>query len=114
MYFSSIFTLFLTIFVLDFISCEVVDLDSSNFDRYIDGSRYAFVEFFAPWCGHCKSLAPEYEIVGEVFAKEKSVLIAKVDADQHKELAARFDVHGYPTLKFFPKGTKKGRSLWKW
>jgi len=62
------------------------------------------VEFFAPWCGHCKSLAPEYEIVGEAFAKENSVVVAKVDADAHRDLGSRFDVHGFPTLKWFPKG----------
>jgi len=84
----------------------VVDLTPENFDQVVDGSKHVFVEFFAPWCGHCKHLAPEYEIVGEAFAKEKSVVIAKVDADQHKTLGSRFDVHGFPTLKFFPQGKK--------
>jgi len=84
----------------------VVDLDSSNFDSVVDGSKAAFVEFFAPWCGHCKHLAPEYEIVGDAFERLKDqVVIAKVDADEHKELGSRFDVHGFPTLKFFPKGS---------
>lgn len=84
----------------------VVDLTPENFDSIVDGSKGAFVEFFAPWCGHCKSLAPEYEIVGEAFGKEDSVVIAKVDADAHRELGERFDVHGFPTLKWFPKGSK--------
>jgi len=52
-----------------------------------------------------KNLAPEYEIVGEAFDKESSVIIAKVDADAHKDLGGRFDVHGFPTLKWFPKGS---------
>jgi len=82
----------------------VVDLTPENFDSVVDGSKAAFVEFFAPWCGHCKSLAPEYEIVGEAFEKEP-VVIAKVDADQHKSLGGRFEVHGFPTLKYFPKGS---------
>jgi len=82
-----------------------LDLTPDNFDSIIDGSKGAFVEFFAPWCGHCKSLAPEYEIVGEAFDKESSVVIAKVDADAHKDLGGRFDVHGFPTLKWFPKGS---------
>jgi len=88
----------------------VVDLTPDNFDSIIDGSKGAFVEFFAPWCGHCKTLAPEYEIVGEAFAKESSVVIAKVDADAHKDLGSRFDVHGFPTLKWFPKGSKTPES----
>jgi len=81
----------------------VVDLTPDNFDSVVDGSKGAFVEFFAPWCGHCKTLAPEYEIVGDAFEREP-VVIAKVDADAHKELGSRFDVHGFPTLKWFPKG----------
>jgi len=81
-------------------------LTEDNFDSVVDGSKAAFVEFYAPWCGHCKSLAPEYEIVGESFSKESSVVIAKVDADSEKSLGERFEVHGFPTLKFFPKGSK--------
>jgi protein disulfide-isomerase A6 len=80
-------------------------LTPENFDQYVDGSKGAFVEFFAPWCGHCKSLAPEYEIVGEAFVRESSVVIAKVDADAHKELGSRFGIQGFPTLKWFPKGS---------
>jgi protein disulfide-isomerase A6 len=84
---------------------NVKDLTPENFDSFVDGSKAAFVEFFAPWCGHCKSLAPEYEIVGDAFAKINDVVVAKVDADKHKELGSRFGVRGFPTLKFFPKGS---------
>jgi len=87
------------------ISCgNVRELTPSDFDSVVDGSKAAFVEFYAPWCGHCKNLAPEYEVVGDAFAKE-DVVIAKVDADAHKDLGERFDIHGFPTLKFFPKGS---------
>jgi len=87
------------------ISCgNVKELTPSDFDNVVDVSKPAFVEFYAPWCGHCKSLAPEYEVVGDAFAKE-DVVIAKVDADAHKDLGQRFDVHGFPTLKYFPKGS---------
>jgi len=84
---------------------NVVDLTPENFDQIVDGSRAAFVEFFAPWCGHCKSLAPAYELVGDAFAKNKDVVVAKVDADKHRELGGRFGVSGFPTLKWFPKGS---------
>jgi len=88
-----------------FISTQVIDLDDSNFDTIVDRSKPAFIEFFAPWCGHCKKLAPEYEITGNSFAKYKNqVIVAKVDCDQHKDLCSRFGVSGYPTLKWFPEG----------
>ena len=56
-------------------------------------------------CGHCKKLAPAYEEVGAAFQGEDSVLIAKVDADKERDLGSRFGVQGFPTLKFFPKGS---------
>jgi protein disulfide-isomerase A6 len=91
--------------VLALAFAAVVDLTPDNFDTVVHGSKGAFVEFFAPWCGHCKHLAPEYEVVGEVFEKETTVVVAKVDADAHRELGTRFEVHSYPTLKWFPKGS---------
>jgi len=89
--------------VVSLVSAQVVDLTPDNFDSIIDGSKPAFVEFFAPWCGHCKKLAPIWDQLAEAFTG-KDVIIAKVDADAHKELGSRFDVHGYPTLKYFGKG----------
>lgn len=87
----------------------VVTLDPSNFDSVVkDASKDVLVEFYAPWCGHCKHLAPEYEKVGQAFAGDDSVVVAKVDADAHKELGQRYEVTGFPTIKFFPKGNKAG------
>ena len=58
-----------------------------------------------PGCGHCKRLAPAYEEVGKAYDNSDDVVIAKVDCDAEKSLAQRFGVSGYPTLKFFPKGS---------
>jgi len=96
----------ISIFLIHSVISEgnVKDLTPDNFDTIVDGSKSVFVEFFAPWCGHCKNLAPAYEQVGDAFAKYPEVVIAKVDADAHKDLGGRFGVRGFPTLKFFPKG----------
>lgn len=86
----------------------VKDLTPDNFDKIVDGSKAALIEFYAPWCGHCKSLTPEYKKLGELIAKDPAlnarVVIAKVNADDHQSLGERFQVRGFPTIKWFPRG----------
>ncbi len=65
------------------------------------------MEFYAPWCGHCKQLAPKYETVGSIFAGEPDVVIGKVDATAESELGSKFEISGYPTIKFFPAGSSE-------
>ncbi|KAK2744409.1 hypothetical protein FQN57_004306 [Myotisia sp. PD_48] len=80
----------------------VLDLRPDNFDDVvIKSGNPGLVEFFAPWCGHCKNLAPIYEQLGQVFAHTDKVHISKVDADEHRPLGKRFGVQGFPTLKWF-------------
>eukprot|EP00923_Selenidium_pygospionis_P034493 GHVN01060103.1.p1 GENE.GHVN01060103.1~~GHVN01060103.1.p1 ORF type:complete len:245 (-),score=26.33 GHVN01060103.1:2065-2799(-) len=64
-----------------------------------------FIEFYAPWCGHCKSLAPEWESAAKELAGK--VKVAKVDATTETVLASRFGIKGFPTLMLFPGGPKK-------
>ncbi|KAI8914957.1 thioredoxin-like protein [Powellomyces hirtus] len=104
----SALVLFLSALLVQADPSHVVALTDADFDKVIDGSKPALVEFYAPWCGHCKTLAPIYEELGTAYSHVKNdVIIAKVDADKHKALGGRFGVKGFPTLKWFPKGSPK-------
>ncbi|EKX52941.1 hypothetical protein GUITHDRAFT_84522 [Guillardia theta CCMP2712] len=68
-----------------------------------------FVEFYAPWCGHCKSLTPTWESLAQKLNEEKEAgdvtpIIAKVDGTVSPKLQERFQIRGFPTLKMFSKG----------
>ncbi|RFU29534.1 hypothetical protein B7463_g6800, partial [Scytalidium lignicola] len=81
---------------------NVVELTSSNFDSIVMSGKPALVDFYAPFCSHCKELAPIYEELADNFAYAKDqVIIAKLDSYGHKDLGARFNVTMWPTLFFF-------------
>jgi protein disulfide-isomerase A1 len=80
----------------------VIVLTEANFDEVISQNKNVLVEFYAPWCGHCKQLAPEYAKAAVVLkAANPPVILGKVDTTVEKKLGERFQVQGYPTLKFF-------------
>ncbi|XVE60773.1 hypothetical protein DITRI_Ditri05aG0154300 [Diplodiscus trichospermus] len=84
---------------------KVLELDESNFDSAISSFDYILVDFYAPWCGHCKRLSPQLDEAAPILAGLKEpIVIAKVNADKFTRLASKHDVDGYPTLKFFMHG----------
>jgi len=80
---------------------------ADNFDQIVyDSTKDVLVEFYAPWCGHCKQLAPIFEELGKTFEGVPNVVIAKIDATAN-DVDASLGIKGFPTIKFFPANNKK-------
>uniref|UniRef100_A0A336KRW2 Protein disulfide-isomerase n=1 Tax=Culicoides sonorensis TaxID=179676 RepID=A0A336KRW2_CULSO len=78
---------------------------AKNFDELVmQSDKDVLVEFYAPWCGHCKKLAPVYDEVAEKL-KDEDVLLVKVDATAN-DVPPLFEVRGFPTLFWLPKNSK--------
>ncbi|XP_055855238.1 protein disulfide-isomerase A6 homolog [Episyrphus balteatus] len=81
-------------------SDDVIELTPSLFDKLVTNDDSIWiVEFFAPWCGHCQSLVPEYKKLAK--AVKGVIKVGSVNADEHNSLGGRFGVKGFPTIKIF-------------
>eukprot|EP01126_Amoeba_proteus_P008502 TRINITY_DN1315_c0_g1_i5.p1 TRINITY_DN1315_c0_g1~~TRINITY_DN1315_c0_g1_i5.p1 ORF type:complete len:231 (+),score=51.79 TRINITY_DN1315_c0_g1_i5:850-1542(+) len=78
-------------------------LVGKNFDKIVySKEQNVFVEFYAPWCGHCRKLAPVWDELGAFYTEDSEIVIAKMDATANA-LPKGIAVQGYPTLIFFDK-----------
>lgn len=85
---------------------DVKVIVAKNFDEIVnDNSKDVLIEFYAPWCGHCKTLAPKYDELAKELKNENSIVIAKMDATEN-DVPSQYNVRGFPTIYFAPKNDK--------
>ncbi|KRX09006.1 Thioredoxin-like fold [Pseudocohnilembus persalinus] len=83
----------------------VVVLNDENFNSFIESNNFVLVEFYAPWCGHCQQLAPEFAKAAQELAQaDPAVMLAKIDATQNEKLAQQYEIQGFPTLFWIVDG----------
>ncbi|MET8560021.1 thioredoxin [Streptomyces flaveolus] len=74
---------------------STVELTKENFDQMVSENKFVLIDFWASWCGPCRSFAPVYEQAAQ---ENPDLVFAKVDTEAQPELAAAFDIQSIPTL----------------
>ncbi|VDO46186.1 unnamed protein product [Brugia timori] len=84
---------------------DVMKFTDADFKEGIKSYDVLLVKFYAPWCGHCKKLAPEFEKAAtKLLQNDPPIHLADVDCTEEKKICDEFSVSGFPTLKIFRKG----------
>ena len=88
---------------------DINQITPENFDSVVNGSLPVLVDFWAPWCGPCRSLSPIVDEVADELAGK--ITVAKCNVDDNQDLAMKFGVMSIPTLVVFKNGEEIDRSV---
>uniref|UniRef100_A0A0A9WTW6 DnaJ homolog subfamily C member 10 n=1 Tax=Lygus hesperus TaxID=30085 RepID=A0A0A9WTW6_LYGHE len=92
----------LRMWLFNFIPSSVVELDPVKFRDLIKSGEHWLVDFFAPWCGHCVTFAPEFVTIAQKL--EGRVKCGKMDCERYSSFCHSLGISGYPTVRFFTRG----------
>ena len=79
-----------------------IEINKEQFSEYLQGDKPLLVDFWAPWCGYCRRIAPAYEKIAESYGRD--ILVAKIDIDDEPLLADKEQIEVIPTLVLYQDG----------
>lgn len=110
-YLSSVTVIYnlLYMYFQDTLHPPVLILTPNSFDDLIGHKptdEMWMVDFYAPWCGPCQQLAPEWRKLAKMLTNNKKIKVAQMDCQKYREMCHRQNVNSYPTIRLYPTGSK--------